>query len=196
MSGRRAELTSEGRIRIRPHAAAGCEDDCMDARYEPPDHLPAVVRAMLSTTHDRHLDLVALISGLPGAALGWVPGPDAPALAGLVLHIVDVETHLASIADGVDDRWAGDNGSHIRDLATSAELRDALERADARMQVAFAALDLGRLEAPALGTTETLVVVLLEDLDHCALHHGQAQLTRNMWESAHPDAPRTYEHWR
>ena len=31
---------------------------------------------------------------------------------------------------------------------------------------------------------------LLEGLDHCAIHHGQAQLTRNLWEAAHPDAPK------
>jgi hypothetical protein len=43
---------------------------------------------------------------------------------------------------------------------------------------------------------ERLVEALLEDLDHCALHHGQAQLTRNVWEATHPDMPTAYEHWR
>ena len=68
--------------------------------YEPSSNLPAVVRAMLGTTHDRHLDLAGLVGGLPDEALAWTPCADAPALAGLVLHILDVEGHLVAIAAG------------------------------------------------------------------------------------------------
>ena len=86
------------------------------------------VRARLGTTHDRHEDLAALVTGLPDDALAWTPCADAPALAGLVLHILDVEGHLAAIAAGEDDHWAGENGSHILDSATGAALRDAILR--------------------------------------------------------------------
>jgi hypothetical protein len=161
-----------------------------------PSNLPPVVRAMLSTAHDRHLDLAALVTGLPADALLWTPCADAPALAGLVLHILDVEGHLAAIAAGEDDHWAGENGSHILDSATKAELLDAIADADTRMRLALASLDDARLEVSASGGGQTLGEALLEDLDHCAIHHGQAQLTRNLWEAAHPEAPRTYEHWR
>jgi len=151
---------------------------------------------MLSTAQDRHVDLAALVAGLPDHALTWTPCADAPALAGLVLHILDVEGHLAAIAAGEDDHWAGENGSHILDSATAAELRDAIFDRDAGMRAVFASIDGARLGASAPGGGHTLGEALLEDLDHCAIHHGQAQLTRNLWEAAHPDAPRTYEHWR
>jgi hypothetical protein len=149
----------------------------------------------MSTTHDRHLDLAALIHGLGDEDLSWTPCADAPALAGLVLHILDIEGHLAAIANGEDDHWTGENGSRILDSATSDELRAAIDAVDARIWTAFASLDEARLEAPVSGD-ERLVEALLEDLDHCALHHGQAQLTRNMWEATHPDVPKSYEHWR
>jgi hypothetical protein len=113
-----------------------------------------------------------------------------------VLHVLDVEGHLAAIAAGEDDHWSGENGTHILDRATAAELRDAIADLDARMRPAFASIDDTRLEASAPGGDRSLGEALLEDLDHCAIHHGQAQLTRNLWEAAHPDAPRTYEHWR
>ena len=151
---------------------------------------------MLSTTHDRHLDLAALVTDLPDDALAWTPCVDAPALAGLVLHILDVEGHLTAMAAGEDDHWAGENGSHILDSATAAALRIAIADADARTKLGLASIDDARLEASAPGGDRPLGEALLEDLDHCAIHHGQAQLTRNLWEAAHPDAPRTYEHWR
>jgi len=75
-------------------------------------------------------------------------------------------------------------------------LRDAITDLDTRMVAAFASLDDGRLEASVPGGDEPLGEALLEDLDHCAIHHGQAQLTRNLWEAAHPDGPETYEHRR
>jgi uncharacterized damage-inducible protein DinB len=162
---------------------------------EPQGDAPSVVRSISSTTRDRHQDLAALIAGLSDDDLTWAPCAGAPALAGLVLHILDVEGHLAAIAVGVDDRWTGENGSHILDVATLEDLRGAIDEVDARVRTAFASLDEARLETPLPGG-QRLVEALLEDLDHCALHHGQAQLTRNLWEAAHPDAPRTYEHWR
>jgi hypothetical protein len=159
------------------------------------DDAPSVVRSILSTTHDRHQDLAVLIIGLSDDDLTWAPCAGAPALAGLVLHILDVEGHLAAIALDVDDQWTGENGSHILDAATLEDLRTAIDEVDARMRTAFASLDEARLEA-RLPAGQRVVEALLEDLDHCALHHGQAQLTRNMWEAAHPDVPRTYQHWR
>jgi hypothetical protein len=149
----------------------------------------------MSTTQDRHIDLAALIVGLGEDGLTWAPAPQAPALAGIVLHILDVEGHLAAIASGVDDGWTGELGSHILDTATYDELRQAIHDIYRRVWTAFASLDEAALVAP-LPDGERLVEALLEDLDHCAIHHGQAQLTRNLWEVAHPDQRTTYEHWR
>jgi len=96
---------------------------------------------MLGTAHDRHLDLAALVGGLPDEALAWTPCADAPALAGLVLHILDVEGHLVAIAAGEDDHWAGENGSHILDSATAEELRDAIAALSVKIRGAFASID-------------------------------------------------------
>ena len=110
---------------------------------------------MLGTAHDRHLDLAALVGGLPDEALAWTPCADAPALAGLVLHILDVEGHLVAIAAGEDDHWAGENGSHILDSATAEELRDAIAALSVKIRGAFASIDEATPALLMYGTDET-----------------------------------------
>jgi DinB family protein len=161
----------------------------MSTSYEPPVGLPSALRALLGTTHDRHEDMTNLVRGLPEDALAWTPAEGASAMAGIVLHILDVESYLASVATGEDIGWTGERGSHIHDRATEAALVAAIEDVDTRVKRAFGALTTERFES-------SIGAALVEDLDHVAGHLGQLQLTRNLYEAAHPDAPRTYEHWR
>ena len=159
------------------------------------DALPPMFRALLTTTHDRHEDMVALVRGLPGEALAWSPADDAPALAGLALHILDVERYLLSVAVGEDIGWRGERGTHIEDVATEHELVGAIQETDRSLVEAFSALTDERLAAEAPIDGITVGEAIVEDLDHVAMHHGQMQLTRHLYEAAHPDAPATYEHW-
>src|SRR6185312_14537364 len=82
----------------------------------------AVVRALHSTTRDRHEDLANLVRGLPEGGLTWTPAPDAPAIAGLTLHVLDVERHVASLIEGIDDGWTGERGTRILEAADEAQL--------------------------------------------------------------------------
>lgn len=152
----------------------------------PPSPAP-LVRALMATSRERHADMVDLVSGLPAGALDWRPAPDAASLAGLVLHIVDVEGHVASLAAGEDEQaWPGENGSRMDETASEAGLVKTIEAVDA-------ALDRGLSLLPSRSERAAAV---LEDLDHAAMHHGQMQLTRHLWEGAHPGSPSGYQHWR
>jgi len=121
---------------------------------------------------------------------------DAPALAGLALHILEVERYVLSVVVGEDIGWTGERGTHIEDVATEHELVAAIQQTDQRFVDAFEALTPERraAETPTGGTT--VGEAIGEDLDHVAVHHGQMQLTRHLYEVAHPDVPATYEHWR
>jgi DinB family protein len=150
--------------------------------------LGPVLRALLSTTRDRHEDLVNLVRGLPDGGLVWTPAPGTPAIAGLVLHVLDVEQHVAFLIEGIDDGWTGERGTRILEAADEEALLALISEVGGRLQV-----DLEALSADRAGTVGADVV---EDLDHVAVHVGQLQLTRNLFEAAHPNAPGTYKHWR
>ena len=146
-----------------------------------------VIAALVSTTRDRHEDLRNLVRGLPEGGLTWAPGRGAPAIAGLVLHVLDVEQHVACMVEGVDDGWTGEHGTRIMEAAGEAELLATIAEVGRRLETDLEGLTAGR--AAEVGAD------VVEDLDHVAVHVGQLQLTRNLFEAAHPDAPRTYDHW-
>jgi hypothetical protein len=145
----------------------------------------ALRAALIATTRERHKDMTNLVTGLPADALDWRFALDAASLAGLCLHIVDVEGHVARLALREQHHWPGANGSRMQESATEQALRDEIERVDTLL--------LGALERCGPGGLSADVV---EDLDHCAMHYGQMQLTRHLWESSHPGQGETYSHWR
>jgi uncharacterized damage-inducible protein DinB len=139
--------------------------------------------------------MVALVSRLPDGALEWSPAENAPALAGLAMHILDVERYVLSVAVGEDIGWTGERGTHIEDVANEEQLLAAIQEMDRRIAEAFGMLTEQALAAATLGGGSTVAEAIIEDLDHVAVHHGQMQLTRHLYEAAHPDAPATYVHW-
>jgi hypothetical protein len=168
----------------------------LDSSYVPPETLPPLVRGLLTTTRERHVDMANLVAGLPAGALEWQPFDDAASLAGLALHILDVEEYLAALANGAAVEWTGENGSRMQERATEAELLAEIERIDSLLISALGSVDAERLGALQPGESRTVGEALVEDLDHSAMHYGHMQLTRHSWEAAHPDAAPTYSHWR
>jgi hypothetical protein len=157
-----------------------------------PSGLGPVLRALASTTRDRHRDLIDMVEGLPDEALAWSPAPDAPAIAGLVLHIVDVEAHLARLASKGDPGWTGERGTRIEEIADRDGLIEEITGLDRDLMRALDSL--GR-QAPN-DENELTLAAIVQDLDHVAVHVGQAQLTVSLWQATNPDSPGTYEHWR
>ena len=149
---------------------------------------PPALGALLSITRDRHRDMADLVRGLPGEGLRWVPADGASTLAGLTLHILDVERYLTALVTGEDIGWTGELGTRIHETAAEHELVAAIAARDEELRDALARLDADRWSS--------LAGDLLEDLDHVAVHVGQMQLTRNLYEAAHPEAAGEYEHWR
>jgi hypothetical protein len=169
----------------------------LDPGYEPPAHLPPLLRGLLTTCRERHVDMANLVAGLPAGALEWRPFPESASLAGLALHILDVEDYLAKLVCGVAVEWTGENGSRMDEPASSEDIIAAIERVDASLTWALEsapAADFARPHPGAQG--RTVGQALVEDLDHAAMHYGHMQLTRHAWEAAHPEAERTYVHWR
>ena len=142
------------------------------------------------------MDLIALVSDLPAGGLSWAPGPDAAHISGLVMHILEVEQYLAAIAGGQDVEWAGTNGSSMDLAVGSTALVERIIEVDLALKRALETVPPARLDAIQPGGDRTVGSMLVEDLDHSAMHYGQVQLTRHLYELAHPDFASTYQHWR
>jgi hypothetical protein len=164
--------------------------------YSAPRHLPPLLRGLLTTAHERHVDMLNLVAGLPVGALDWRPGPDAASLAGLSLHILDVEEYLARLAAGEHTEWTGENGSRMDETAEEQQLVSEILRVDGLLRAALEGVTSERLAEHQPGEERTVGEALVEDLDHSAMHYGHMQLTRHLFELAHPDIEPTYEHWR
>lgn len=167
-----------------------------DPRYSPPAGLDPILAGLLTVSHERHMDMIALVTGLPDGALTWAPGPEAAHISGLVMHILEVEDYLSRVASGIGVQWDGANGSSMDLALDEAGLVARIAEVDARLKHAMESMSFERLERHAPGNERTVGSALVEDLDHCAMHYGQVQLTRHLYELAHPGFESRYEHWR
>jgi hypothetical protein len=167
-----------------------------DPDYTAPEALPALVRGLLTVAHERHMDLIALVQGLPSGGLKWTPGPGSAHISGLVMHILEVEEYLSSVAAGRDVEWASTNGSSMDVAVDERALVERITEVDAALKEAMQEMPAERLEVLQPGSDRSVGSMLVEDLDHSAMHYGQVQLTRHMYELAHPEFVTRYEHWR
>lgn len=164
--------------------------------YTPPADIEPLVAGLLTTLHERHVDMADLVGGLPAGALDWRPGPEMNSLAGLALHILEDEEFVARVAAGESLSWHGENGSSLELTADEARVVAAIEAVDALLKQVLPGLPAARYGDTQPGEDRTIGSALIEEFDHSAMHYGQMQLTRHLFELAHPRAPTTYKHWR
>ena len=145
----------------------------MEREYAPPAGLSPLLRGLLSTAHDRHVDMADLVSGLPEGALDWPPAARAPSLAGLAQHVLHVERSMARDAATGDADWARAEG-HLADAtATEVELLALIDEADADIRRALEGLDLAALERATAPDDRSVGSRLVEEFDHAAMHYGR-----------------------
>ncbi len=164
--------------------------------YAPPPGTHPLLAGLLCTMHERHFDMLNLVSGLPAGALSWAPGPEMTCLAGLAAHILEVEVFAGRVAAGEDPRWEGGNGPRPHGEDDTAAIAGAIVDADRFLKGVLGALTGEALSRPQPGEDRPAGAAVVEEFDHAAMHYGQMQLTRHLWEAAHPGFAATYSHWR
>ncbi len=135
---------------------------------------------------DLHQELDRTIQGLSKAAIDWAPGPGMNSLGVLASHVAGAQRYW------IGDVIAGDSSQRDRDAEFRAQGRDAASLAVRLSEtLAYTRQALERLTLPDLETTRTLpqdgymvsvAWALAHALEHTALHLGQMQLTRQLWE--------------
>lgn len=168
-----------------------------DPDYTPPGAVHPLMAGLLTTMHERHADMLALVHDVPPDALVWTPGPQMSTLAGLVRHLMDVWLSTVRVAAGELPAWHGENGALLDATDDAPALVACIIAGDSRSKRLLPALTDARLHDRWPGSdTRSIGMALIEEGDHATLHYGQMQLTRHLYEHAHPAFAGTYAHWR
>ena len=133
-----------------------------------------------------HEDIEKAIAGLQPEALDWSPGPEMNSITVLVVHLAGAERYW------IGDVVCGDPSNRGREAefraqglggqALQARLADGLAYAANALE-SLTLSDLGKEKTTNRdGRTFSVAWALLHALEHTAIHLGQVQLTRQLWE--------------
>ncbi|MDQ2692427.1 MAG: DUF1572 domain-containing protein [Chloroflexota bacterium] len=135
-----------------------------------------------------HKEILRALEGLPSAALDWTPGSDMNSISVLIFHLTGAERYwIGDVAAQDPKERDRDAEFRVREVDAGVlkkRLADNLEYA----RNMLGNFNTGDLEAPRVssrdGRTYSVAWALLHALEHTALHLGQIQLTRQLWEQA------------
>ncbi len=168
-----------------------------NGKYIVPENVHPLIAGVLTVMHERHGDMLDLIDGLPPDALQWTPGLRMSSLAGLTRHIMDVWVSTVRVAAGDLPGWHGENGAFLDATDNTLTLIACISEGDAYCKHVLPTLPAARLFAHWPGdAARTIGMSLIEEGDHSAMHYGHMQITRHLYEQAHPEFASRYVHWQ
>src|SRR5215208_1270591 len=146
----------------------------------------------INLLQERHNDILEALEGLPSAGLDWIPGPEMNSISVLIFHLTGAERYwIGDIA--TQDPSDRDRDAEFRVHAVGMDvlkkrLADNLEYARSALSE-FTIQDLETTRVSARDECNyTVAWALLHALEHAALHLGQIQITRQLWEQARGSA--------
>jgi uncharacterized damage-inducible protein DinB len=147
--------------------------------------------AARATLRQQQKAFAGVIANLPVEALDWRPVAGANSLTVLV-------THAWGSAQAWTARAAGreierDRAAEFRAEADAVSLQRLLNEGGARIEAALDAIDVAtlgqlRFTEPVDDEEYTAAHCVLHAVEHAQEHLGQAYLTRQMWETLHPES--------
>lgn len=169
-------------------------------RYRVPEGTLPLLAGVLYSLDAMHANMVAMLQDLPPDAVSWKPGDEMGSLGGIVRHTCYCEEYAIRAAAGEDapyDRRT--NAAQWEATDDAAALIAAIRECDAmakRLLPPMTVADLGRELAIWGGPERASAGILLADaLSHSSMHWGHLQMTRQLWERAHPEFVGTYTRW-
>ena len=146
----------------------------------------ALFEAYLDRLQALHAEMERAIEDLPPAALDWTPGPDTNSLAVLVVHAVGAERYWIGDVIGGDPSGRDREAEFRAQGLEAASLRARLNQTLAHTRSVLDPLTHQDLEAnrlsPRDGRQATVAWAMAHTLQHTAVHTGQMQLTRQLWD--------------
>ncbi len=139
----------------------------------------------------RHQEILEALNGLPPTALDWIPGPGLNSMSVMIFHLTGAERFW------IGDVVAGEASNRNRESEFQVQgvskdvLRKRLEDNEAYVRSVLGKLTLQDLEktwTSPKGDKRSHGWALLHALEHLSLHVGHLQITRQLWDQAHPNA--------
>ncbi len=146
----------------------------------------------LNVLQSSHTNILKALDGLSPAALDWTPGSDMNSISVLVFHLTGAERYwIGDIAAQDPAERDRDAEFRVHDVSLDIlkkRLEDNMEYARTALEK-FTIQDLEATRVSAKDEREfTVAWALLHALDHTALHLGQIQLNRQLWEQSKGNA--------
>ncbi len=142
--------------------------------------------ALLDRFDELHQSVQKILDEVPPAAIDWVPAPEMKSLAVLIAHFTGAERYyIGDVALG--DLSFRDRSAEFKVKGLdAAALKTRIDKVVQYEHQAFERLSVAQLGeervAPRDGRKMTVAWALNHALEHAALHVGQIQLTRQMWD--------------
>ena len=140
----------------------------------------------LDLLQDCHNGSLETLEGLSQDGLDWIPGQDMNSIGVLLAHITGSERYwIGDIAAQEPSNRDRDAEFLVRGLEADVfrkRLSDNLEYArNVLEKMSLEDLESSRV-SPGNGREYTVAWALIHALEHAALHLGQIQITRQLWE--------------
>ncbi len=134
-----------------------------------------------------HAAIELAVAGLSPEALDWQPGPEMNSIAVLAAHTAGAERYwIGDVAGQEPSSRVREAEFEVKGVETAvllARLQAALDHSRTVLEsLTLADLEQERM-SPRDGRTFTAGWALLHGFEHTALHTGDIQLTRQLWDT-------------
>ncbi len=168
--------------------------------YTVPGETLPLLSGILQWMDFTHRNMIEIIADLPDDALTWHPADAMGSLSGIICHTMYCETYAIRRAAGEDITHDEAADAALWDMRDDAEhLIACISEADAVMKRFLPVMTVEKMAMryPAWNqATPTLAGALIaEAAIHTGMHWGHMQMTRQLWEQAHPEFVGTYTPW-
>lgn len=139
--------------------------------------------AVLAKFREQAEGFLAVIRGLPDAAMNWRPGAETNSIAVLVAHTWGAAQAWTARAGGTEIER--DRAAEFRVALDGAEYEALIRQARDRVAGFLAEIDpatYGDDRVTPSGEHFTVAMCLIHAVEHTQEHYGHACLTRQMWE--------------
>ncbi len=177
----------------------------MSESYTVPDGTLPLLGGILTMMDFAHRNMIQIIADLPDEALVWQPASDMGSLSGIICHTMYVETFAIRCAAGEDVSFsvkydeAEEDGSTWRTAEGREQLMARIAEGDAIMKRILPIMTVAGMEKRFQGFSENSLLsggyLIAIAAPHTTMHWGHMQMTRQLWEQAHPEFVGSYTPW-
>jgi len=174
-------------------------------RYEAPAGTLPLLAGILEMMDFAHRNMIEIIADLPDDALSWHPADAMATLSGIICHTMYCETYAIRRAAGEEVAYDGvyddaeNDGATWRNEDDRAQLIARIADGDTAMKRILPIMTVAGMEqrysAWGANSISSGGDLIAKAAIHTGMHWGHMQMTRQLWEQAHPAFVGSYTPW-